>query len=255
MEKMDLTRHETSRRDFLKTTAAGVAVATAGLAGFHAPVSAEAPKSTVHFPPLPYPENSLEPYISAKTLNLHYDKHYRKYWEQVMERVKGTEYRNAPLEKIIKETYGGITMLEALHLMAVMAWNHDFYWKSMKPKGGGELPLKLKEAITGSFGNTDIFKIKFKEAAMNFGSGWAWLVLDNGKPAVTWTAYHETPLLKNQTPLLTIDCWEHAYYLDYQNRKEEYIDAFINHLANWSFAENGLTAPVAPAAKKTEKKK
>ena len=231
-----------SRRAFLKTTATGAAVATAALTGIHRSLFAEEQKPVIQFLPLPYPENSLEPYISSRTLNLHHDKHYRKYLQQVQARIKNGPYRNAPLEKIVKETYGGVTMEETLHLMAVLAWNHEFYWKSMKPKGGGELPGRLKKAVIESFGSVAAFKTKFKEAAMHFGAGWAWLVLDKGTPAVTYTTYHETPLLKNQTPLLNIDTWEHAYYLDYQNRREEYVDAFINHLANWSFAENLLPA-------------
>jgi superoxide dismutase, Fe-Mn family len=245
-----------TRREFLKSTAIGATVAAAALTGLYHPASAQEKASTIHFPPLPYPENSLEPYLSAKTLNIHYNKHHRKYVEQVIERIKGTEYQNATLEKIIKETHGGINMMDALNLMAVMAWNHNFYWQSMKPKGGGELPARLKQDITGAFGSVDEFKKKFKEAAMTFGSGWAWLVLDKGKPAVTYTSYHESPIVLNQTPLLTMDCWEHAYYLDYQDRKGDYVDAFINNLANWTFAESNLppAVPAAAATKKSEKK-
>jgi len=236
--------HRHTRRAFLKTTAAGTALATAALSGIPRSLFAAEQKPAVAFLPLPYPENSLEPYISAKTLHIHHDKHYRKYVQQVQSRVENSKYAGASLEKIVKETYGGINMEEALHLMAVMAWNHDFYWKSMQPKGGGPLPARLKKTVTDAFGSVDVFKTKFKEAAMQFGSGWAWLLLDKGKPVVSFTKYHETPLQTGQTPLLTIDTWEHAYYLDYQDRKEEYVDAFINHLANWSFAESNLPAPV-----------
>lgn len=231
---------KSSRRSFLKTTAAGTAFSAAVLAGMPRSVLAAGEKPAVVFSPLPYAENSLEPYISAKTLHIHHDKHYRKYVEQVLARIKGGKYAGASLEKIVKGTSDGINMEEALHLMAVMAWNHDFYWKSMKPKGGGPLPKRLDKMVTDAFGSVDAFKKQFKEAAMQFGSGWTWLALDKGKPVVMRTKYHESPLVTGQQPLLTIDTWEHAYYLDYQDRKEAYVDAFINHLANWSFAESQL---------------
>lgn len=241
------------RRDFLKTSVIGATVATAALSGILSTAAAVEPTTPFVMPPLPYPENALEPSISSKTLSIHYDKHHRRFMQEVIARIKGTDYENASLEKIIKETYGGITLVETLHLMAILAWNHDFYWKSMKPNGGGEMPVQLKNAVVASFGSVDAFKTKFKEAAMTLGSGWAWLVVDNGKLAVTYTIYHETPLLKNQKPLLTIDCWEHSYYLDYQDRKGDYVDAFINKLANWQFAESNMPAPVT-APVKTEKK-
>jgi len=254
MDTMSKLSHDPARRDFLKTTAIGTAVAAAAFSGIINPLKAAEPEP-FHFPPLPYPENALEPYISARTLNIHHDRHYRKYVQQVAERVKGTDYQNATLEKIIKETYGGITMIETLHLMALLAWNHDFYWKSMMSGGGATMPERLKGEVTTAFGSIDNFKAKFKEAAMTLGSGWAWLVIDNGKPVVTYTEYHDTPLLKNQKPLLTLDCWEHAYYLDYQDRKGDYVDAFLNHLANWQFAESNLPATAsAPSKTKTAKK-
>lgn len=249
MNLTGITGPISNRREFLKITAAGATVAAAAVTGLYRPVAAQKKAVPLLFPTLPYPENALEPYLSAKTLHIHHDKHHHKYMEETIARVKGTDYENATLEKIIKETYGGITMIESLHLMAVLAWNHDFYWKSMKPKGGGELPPKLKTMIIEAFGSVDAFKKKFKEAAMTFGSGWAWLVLDKGKATVIYTTYHESPFLLNQTPLLAADTWEHAYYLDYQDRKGDYVDAFLNNLANWSFAEKNLpaAAPAAPA--------
>jgi superoxide dismutase, Fe-Mn family len=250
MESKHLMSGDTSRRSFLKTTAAGAAAASLALTGISRTLFADETKTGVQFLPLPYAENSLAPYMSAKTLHLHHDKHYRKYVSQVIERVQNGKYQNASLQAIIRGTEGGITLEETLQLMAIMAWNHEMYWKSMKPNGGGELPSKLKKVIIDTFGSVDAFKKKFKDAAMQFGSGWAWLVLDKGVPAVTYTTYHDTPLLAGQTPLLTIDTWEHAYYLDYQDRKDEYVDAFINHLANWSFAESMLPT----ADKKSQKK-
>ncbi len=250
MESKHLMSGDTSRRSFLKTTAAGAAAASLALTGISRTLFAEESQGGVPFLPLPYAENSLVPYISAKTLHIHHDKHYRKFVTQVNARIKGGKYQNTSLKTIITDTHDGINMEESLHLMAIMAWNHEIYWKSMKPNGGGELPSKLKKVISGTFGSVNAFKKKFKDAAMQFGSGWAWLVLDKGVPAVTRTTYHDTPLLAGQKPLLTIDTWEHAYYLDYHDRKEEYVDAFINHLANWSFAESMLSAAGKTAPKK-----
>ena len=259
MKPTGISGMTSNRRDFLKTTAAGATVAAAAVAGFYRPVAAQKKAIPLVFPMLPYPENALEPYLSAKTLHIHHDKHHRKYMDETLARIKGTDLQNSTLEQIIMATKDGINMTESLNLMAIMAWNHDFYWKSMKPKGGGELPPKLKAMIIEAFGSIDAFKKKFKEAAMTFGSGWAWLVLDKGKAMVTYTKYHESPLLLNQTPLLNIDTWEHAYYLDYQDRKGDYVDAFINNLANWSFAEGNLPAAApattAPAPSKMKVKK
>lgn len=239
-----------SRREFLKKSAIGAAVATAATTGvLSAAGKSETKKTPLHFPPLPYPANALEPYISEKTMTIHHDKHHRRFMEEVITRVKGTDYQNATLEKIIKETYGGITMIETLHIMAILSWNHGFFWKSMKPKGGGEPPKGLKEKVVAAFGSVNAFKKKFKEAAMTLGSGWAWLVQDKGKLAVNYTNYHKTPLLQKQIPLLTLDCWEHAYYLDYQNEKGKYVDAYLNHCLNWDFAAENLAA----AEKKTTK--
>ncbi len=252
MDIRSTSQQETTRREFLKTSAIGSTVAAAMLSGLIKPASAEKPVSPLKLPPLPYLENALEPSISAATIRIHYGEHHREFMEEVIARIKGTDYQNSTLEKIIMETYGGINMIEALHLVALLSWNHEFYWKSMKPGGGGEIPEQLQKKIIKDFGSVDKFKAKFKEAAMTKGSGWTWLVSDNGKLAVSYTTYHDTPLLKKQIPLLTIDCWEHAYYLDYQNRKGEYIDAFLNKLVNWQFAQSNLPAsePVSVVPKK-----
>ena len=254
MQSHDTARCDDSRRQFLKNSAAGATVAAAALSGLLNPAFAEDKKEKVVFPPLPYPLNSLEPYISAKTLSVHHDKHHQKFVSEVIARIKGTEYQTMSLEEIIKATDGGINLIETLNLMAILSWNHDCYWKSMKPAGGGEMPPRLKKLVIDSFGSIDTFKKKFKEAAMTFGSGWAWLVLNKeGKAEVTYTTYHKTPLLLNQQPLITLDCWEHAYYLDYQNEKDKYVDAYLNHLVNWTFAESNM--PPAANAPKSDKKK
>ncbi|MCX7727089.1 MAG: superoxide dismutase [Chitinispirillaceae bacterium] len=223
-----------SRRNFLASGTAALIMSVLNKISF-----AGEENSAFKLPPLPYSEKALEPYISSKTIKLHYNNHHKKYVAAVAAKAKGTSYEKASLEKIIKETYGS-TELEYLHLMAVLAWNHDFYWKSMKPQGGGEVPATLKEKIEKSFGSIDNFKTKFKESAMTPGSGWTWLVMDGENLRIKYTTYHESPLTLNLKPLITLDCWEHAYYLDYQDEKEKYIDAFLNNLINWSFAEGNL---------------
>jgi Fe-Mn family superoxide dismutase len=255
MDTNSILQQETTRRDFLKTSAIATTVAAAALSGLISPAKATETISPIQFPPLPYPENALEPLISANTLHIHYGEHHRKFVDEVISRAKGTDYQNLSLEEIIKQTAGGITLTASLNTVAILAWNHDFYWKSMKPNGGGEMPEKLKKPIVDSFGSVDAFKAQFKEAAMTLGSGWAWLISENGKLAVTYTTYHDTPLLKNQHPLLTIDCWEHAYYLDYQNRKSDYIDAYINKLANWQFAQSNMPVSVAEKVAPAKSKK
>ncbi|HEX3019014.1 MAG TPA: Fe-Mn family superoxide dismutase [Chitinispirillaceae bacterium] len=240
----------TTRRDFLRKSAIGTTAAAAMLSGLIQPASADEIVVPLKFQPLPYPENALEPSISAQTIKIHYGEHHRKFVDKVIARVKGTNYQNSTLERIIMETYGGINKIEELHLAAIMAWNHQFYWKSMKPNGGGEMPEQLRRAIVNDFGSVDAFKVKLKETAMTLGSGWTWLVSNNGKLAVTYTTCHEIPLQKKQHPLLTIDCWEHAYYLDYQNRKDEYIDAFLNKLVDWQFTQSNIPVAALVSAQK-----
>jgi Fe-Mn family superoxide dismutase len=242
MESTKSNEVDSDRREFLKVSAIGAAATAAVLTGLVNPVHAVETPDMPDFPPLPYAENALEPSISARTLQVHYGNHYRKYMNEVFARVKGTEFQDKPLETIIKGTVNEINMRQTLHLMALMSWNHDFYWKSMKPNGGGEMPSKLKKAVIGGFGSVEAFKKQFKEAAMTLGSGWAWLVSDNGKLAVNYTAYGDTPILTNKVPLLTIDVWEHAYYLDYEDKKGQYVDAFLEKLANWEFAESRMPA-------------
>lgn len=239
------TLQQSDRRNFIKHTAS-ITAAAATL--FSLPKSIFSEKQATaerKISPLPYPENGLAPHISGTTLNVHYGQHFRHFFDQVVLRTKDTPYANASLEKIIQETYGGITMEETLHLMAILAWNHIFYWKSMKPQGGGGPDGKLKGALVKTFGSISEFKQQFKAAAMKLESGWAWLVVDGGVPKVTFTSYHKTPLLLKQTPLITLDCWEHAYYLDYQNRKDAYVDAYLNHCVNWSFAEKNFKLAMA----------
>jgi len=194
----------------------------------------------VGFPALPYAENALDPVVSARTVSFHYGKHHRAYVDNVNKLAAGTEFVEQPLEKIIAGTAGKADML-ALFNNAAQAWNHAFYWKSLDPKGGGDPPAALKTRIEASFGSIDECKKELSFAATTqFGSGWAWLVLDGSKLKVVKTANAELPLTKGMKPLLVIDVWEHAYYLDYQNRRADYVNAVLDKLVNWSFAAENL---------------
>jgi superoxide dismutase, Fe-Mn family len=186
--------------------------------------------------PLPYGENALEPIITAKTMSFHYDKHHKGYVDNLNKFIAGTEYADLSLEKIITST-AGQPEKTAIFNNAAQTWNHTFYWKSMSPKGGGEPPAALKQKIESSFGSVDACKKELASTAVSqFGSGWAWLVLDGGKLKVVKTANADFPLTTGMKPLLVIDVWEHAYYLDYQNRRPDYVNAVLDKLINWEFA-------------------
>ena len=196
---------------------------------------------SVHvLPPLPYANNALAPVISASTIGFHYGKHHKGYVENLNKLVAGTKFAEMTLEKTIAATAGKVDKT-AIFNNAAQTWNHTFYWSSLKPKGGGEPPAALKKTIKASFGALDTCKKELAAAAMSqFGSGWVWLVLDGGKLKVVKTGNADSPLTKGMKPLLTIDVWEHAYYLDYQNRRADYIAAVLDKLLNWDFAAENL---------------
>jgi superoxide dismutase, Fe-Mn family len=197
-------------------------------------VSGAAPLHTL--PPLPYAENALEPTITAKTMGFHYGKHHKAYLDNLNKLIAGSEYADLPLDKIITST-AGKPEIQALFNNAAQTWNHTFYWNSMKPKGGGEPPAALKQRIEASFGTVDACRKELAAAALSqFGSGWAWLVIDKEMLKVVKTANAEIPITMGFTPLLAIDVWEHAYYLDYQNRRADYVNAVLDKLINWEFA-------------------
>jgi len=186
--------------------------------------------------PLPYAENALEPIITAKTLSFHYGKHHKSYLDNLNRLIAGTEYADLSLEKIMAITTSRPERTTTFN-NAAQIWNHSFYWNSLKPNGGGEPPAALKQKIEASFGSLDACKKEFASAAVSqFGSGWAWLVLEGDILKIVKTANAETPLTLGLKPLLTIDVWEHAYYLDYQNRRADYVNAVLDKLINWEFA-------------------
>jgi len=197
--------------------------------------------ATLHvLPPLPYAEDALAPTITANTLGYHYGKHHKGYVDNLNKLIAGTPLATLSLEKLIAETADKADKV-AIFNNAAQIWNHTFYWRSLRPKGGGEPPAGLKHRIEASFGTPDACKKELATAAMTqFGSGWAWLVLDADKLKVVKTGNAETPLTKGMKPLLTIDVWEHAYYLDYQNRRADYVNAVLDKLINWGFAAENL---------------
>jgi len=186
--------------------------------------------------PLPYDYDALEPHISARTMQFHYDKHHQGYMKKLKAATEGTPQQDKSLERIILDSDG------AVFNSAAQVWNHDFYWQSLSPNGGGKPGEMLADAIKDQFGDFDSFQERLKAAATGqFGSGWAWLVVgSDGKLQVTSTSDADNPLRSGQTPLLTIDVWEHAYYLDYQNERGTYVDKLLDHLVNWQFAEDNF---------------
>lgn len=187
-------------------------------------------------PPLPWEENALAPTISAQTISFHYGKHHRAYVENLNKLVSGTEFADMPLERVVQQTAGKPDKV-AIFNNAAQAWNHTFYWHSLSPKGGGKPSGKLLEQIERDFGDFATFRGKLAQAAIGqFGSGWAWLVKSGPRLEILATANADTPITMGKKPLVTIDVWEHAYYLDYQNRRADYVNAVIDKLLHWEFA-------------------
>jgi Fe-Mn family superoxide dismutase len=187
-------------------------------------------------PPLPYPKEALEPYISARTLEFHHGKHHQTYVDTLNKLVAENKLEGQSLEQLIALTYRDEAKATVFN-NAAQVWNHNFLWNCMKPKGGGEPKGDLAKAIAHDFGSFDKFATAFEEAAdTQFGSGWAWLVFDAGKLKMIKAANAVDPVATGQTALLTCDVWEHAYYLDYQNRRPDFVKAFVENLINWDFA-------------------
>jgi Fe-Mn family superoxide dismutase len=192
----------------------------------------------IELPPLPYADDALAPHISAHTMSFHYGKHHAAYVNNLNGLIDGTDLAGASLDEIIVGAAPG-----GLFNNAAQVWNHTFYWNSMSPDGGGDPSGDLAAAIESSFGSIDDFKTKFKaDSVGNFGSGWTWLVQDDSGLSIVKTNDADTPLAHGGKAILTIDVWEHAYYLDYQNARPAYVDAFLEHLVNWEFAAANYAA-------------
>ena len=191
-------------------------------------------------PALPYADNALDPVISSNTLGFHYGKHHKAYVDNLNKLVAGTEFEAMSLEDVIRKT-AGVADKAGVFNNAAQIWNHTFYWNSLKPNGGGAPTGAVKAKIEAAFGSYEKFAEDFAQAAVTqFGSGWAWLVAEGSEVKLVKTANAEVPFTKGQKPLLTIDVWEHAYYLDWQNRRPDYAKAVIEKLLNWDFANANL---------------
>jgi Fe-Mn family superoxide dismutase len=229
-----------NRRRFLTALLASSAALAFG--NLSNPRLARAAADPFTLPPLPWPENALSPAISANTIGFHYGKHHQGYVNKLNELVAGTPLAEQPLEAVIKATAGKADQATIFN-NAAQVWNHSFYWNSLRPKGGGKPSGALAAQIDQSFGNFDAFKTEFTKAATSqFGSGWAWLVKDGDKLSIVKTGNADTPIAHGQQPLLTVDVWEHAYYLDYQNRRADYVAAVLDGVINWEFAAQNLAA-------------
>ncbi|HKU43603.1 MAG TPA: Fe-Mn family superoxide dismutase [Polyangiales bacterium] len=190
----------------------------------------------IELPPLPWAADALAPHgISKETIDYHYGKHHQAYVTKTNELIANTDKANKSLEEIVKSSQG------PLFNNAAQVWNHTFYWNSLKPKGGGQPTGAIANAIKESFGDYATFRKELTEAAITqFGSGWAWLVKDGGKLKVVKTPNAETPLTTSAKPILTVDVWEHAYYIDFRNARPKYVDTFLDQLVNWDFANANL---------------
>ena len=208
---------------------------------------------SIELPDLPFAHDALEPHMSKATMQFHHDKHHATYVKTANELIKGTPYEKMELEGVIRASFAKPDERKIFNNTA-QVWNHTFFWQSMQPDGGGEPDGEVGKRLQQAFGSYADFRKKFSAAATGqFGSGWAWLVLDDGELAVTSTPNAENPLVTGQVPLLACDVWEHAYYLDYQNQRQAFVDAFLDHLVNWKHVEACLREGDA-AGREPEKK-
>ena len=227
------------RRDFFKYSAGLGALALLNLSGIGC-LNKSKTSSSITLGKLPYAENALAPYISAKTVSFHYGKHHAGYVNKINKLIAGTPFEKISLENIIIKTKGQADKT-AIFNNAAQVYNHSFYWNSMKPKGGGKPQGRIGEKIKVSFGSYEKFAQAFTDiAGSQFGSGWVWLIQDRERLKIIKTDNADTPIAHGITPIITIDVWEHAYYLDYQNKRGDYIKAWLEHLVNWDFAEKNL---------------
>lgn len=247
----------TTRRSLLKlalvTPAAGalalpaVASLTGGCQGAGAAPQPTSPdqgsgQGPFHLAKLPYGPEALAPHVSGRTVAFHYSKHHQGYLDRLNAEVRGTPRESLTLAELVRQV-AGKPELQGLFNNAAQVWNHDFYWNSMSPKGGGDPPKDLAERLKADLGGvTEAKRALAQAAATQFASGWAWLVLKEGRLSVEKTSNADVPIVQGHRPLICIDVWEHAYYLDWQNRRGDYIQAFMDHLVSWPFAEKNLKA-------------
>ncbi len=191
-------------------------------------------------PPLPYSKNALAPYVSEQTIDFHYGKHHQTYVTNLNNLVQGTENESKTLEELISMSFSQASLVGMFN-NAAQVWNHTFFWNCMQANGGGVPTGRIAEKINAAFGSYEKFAAEFKQAALTqFGSGWAWLVQEGDVVKITKTANADLPMVHGQKALLTCDVWEHAYYLDYQNRRADFVQTFLDHLINWDFVNANL---------------
>ena len=195
---------------------------------------------TFELPKLDYKNDALSPIMSQETLELHHGKHHQTYITNLNNFIKDTEMKDMSLDEIILKSYNEKSMVGIFN-NASQHWNHNLFWKCMKPNGGGKIPHKLEKRLISDFGSVEQFKTDFKQAGITqFGSGWCWLSISNDKLMITKTANAVNPLVSNMVPILGCDVWEHSYYIDFRNRRPEYLDKFIENLVNWEYVDSLL---------------
>ena len=195
---------------------------------------------TFEFPSLPYANDALAPYMSSETLDFHHGKHHQTYVTNLNNLIKDTDMKDSSLEEIVVKSSKDSSMAGIFN-NAGQHWNHILFWQCMKPNGGGSMPSELESRITSDLGGIDQFKEAFIQAGTTqFGSGWAWLAIDNGKLVVTKSPNASNPLVDGMKPILGCDVWEHSYYIDYRNKRPDYLKAFLDSLVNWEFVASQL---------------
>jgi len=232
---MEQRTHGYSRREFVVTGAAALSSLALAGAARGGPAAEPAKADLIPMPPLPYAANALEPGISQRTVDLHYNGHHRAYYKTLVDCVATRpQCRKQSLDQMVMKAAGGSALDNPMFTVAVLLWNHNVYWQSMKP--GAALPEgAFARAVKESFGSLDGLKQKVLDKSRTIGIGWVWLLKAGAGLDVIWTDYQNTPFAAGK-PLLALDVWEHAYYLDYQNVRDSYVTAWLEHLANWDFA-------------------
>jgi Fe-Mn family superoxide dismutase len=225
-----------TRRDFMRSVAAGAAAVAAGSATNA--LGGRPMEELIPLPQLPYTADALAPHISQRTVHLHYNGHHKMYHTTLVRYIAThPKYQGYTLDQLVSRTDGGILLDDSIFTVAVLLWNHNLYWQSMKPRGG-VVPKAgpFAKAVKDSFGSFDALKAEMARKAGTIGIGWVWVVRAGDAVNVKWTDYQKPPLAGNEKPLLALDVWEHAYYLDHQNRRADYVKAWLDHLVNWDFA-------------------
>ncbi len=230
------------RRDFIRWSIGAGTLVMLEMAGLGCSRDHTSKDLPVKLPPLPYEDDALEPHLSRETLWFHYGQHHRAYVERANQLLDGSSLARQPIEAIMRDSFKADTFSQTARFNATaQAYNHAFYWSSMSPGGGGPPAEFMQRWIDDSFGSYPRFRQAFSDAAKgHFASGWIWLVLSEGQLEIMATPNAQNPIALGKLPLLTLDVWEHAYYLDYRNRRDEYVQAFLDHLVNWDFAAANL---------------